>query len=154
MKSFKINDNTEILCNWVKTRAAFKHVAELHVNGRFVMETKICYLNRTWESFEFESVISQLLRKAKIMTEDEQRVVMDRLAGKSTEELNDHFGMIAGIAKLGEILCDTAKEQNDWKSRMIKAGMGEGIMMPDDWDTLSEEDKATRLNNVINELQK
>jgi len=32
---------------------------------------------------------------------------------------------------------------------MIKAGMP-GIDIPEDWDTLSEEEKETRLNYVIN----
>jgi hypothetical protein len=37
---------------------------------------------------------------------------------------------------------------------MIKAGLGEGIMMPEDWDTLSEDEKEKRLDAVIGHLQK
>src|SRR3990167_162423 len=30
---------------------------------------------------------------------------------------------IAMVAKMGEILCDNQKEKNDWKTRMLKAGL-------------------------------
>lgn len=63
------------------------------------------------------------------------------------------FSSIAAICKLGEVLCSGQKETNDWKTRMIKAGLGNrGLEIPDDWDTLSEDEKETRLNNVIKEL--
>jgi hypothetical protein len=155
MKTFTIDENRQIICNSVKTRYGFRHDAELHENGRFVMKAKACYYNRTWESFEYESVISDLLRKAKIMTPEETETVMKRFQKGDMAEMNARFGMIAGIAKLGEILCDTPKEQNDWKSKMLNAGLGNlGLIMPEDWNTLSEEDKATRLNSVIEHLQK
>jgi len=36
---------------------------------------------------------------------------------------------------------------------MIKAGLGSGIQMPDDWEELSEEEKEKRLNKIIKELK-
>lgn len=63
MKAFRINKDTQIICEWVKTRTAFKHIATLLINGREVDSTKICYQNRTWESFEFESVLNKLIEK-------------------------------------------------------------------------------------------
>ena len=60
------------------------------------------------------------------------------------------LGMIAGIAKLGEILCDNQKDKNDWKMRMLKAGLeNQGLMIPDDWGLLSEDEKQRRLNGAI-----
>jgi len=48
----------------------------------------------------------------------------------------------------------TQKESNDWKARMLKAGLeNKGLIMPEDWDTLSENDKEARLNAVINCLK-
>ena len=61
MKTFRINDKLFIVCNYVKTRNGFKHTASLFENGLISSETKVCYLNRTWESFEFETVIEKLL---------------------------------------------------------------------------------------------
>lgn len=54
------------------------------------------------------------------------------------------------VAMLGEIFGTTQKEKNDWKARMLKAGLeNRGLIMPDDWDTLSEDEKTRRLNKVI-----
>ena len=46
------------------------------------------------------------------------------------------------------------KTPNITKERMIKAGLGEGIQMPDDWGTLSEKEKEVRLDKVIKELRR
>ena len=56
------------------------------------------------------------------------------------------------IASLGDMFCDKQKDSNDWKARMLKAGLtNKGLIMPDDWDSLSEDEKEKRLNCVISE---
>jgi hypothetical protein len=58
------------------------------------------------------------------------------------------------VAKMGEIFGQTEKEKNDWKARMLKAGLGgKGLEMPDDWDTLTEKEKKRRLDMVIKMTQ-
>ena len=52
-------------------------------------------------------------------------------------------------AQIGEIFGQNKKEKNDWKARMLKAGLGEGLDMPEDWNSLSEEEKERRLNKMI-----
>ena len=47
----------EAFCYSGNTRNGFKHECEIAVNGRVVAKTKICYLNRTWEQYEYQSVI-------------------------------------------------------------------------------------------------
>jgi len=43
--------------------------------------------------------------------------------------------------------------ENNWKARMLKAGLSnQGLIIPEDWDTLSEDDKEARLNKVITQL--
>lgn len=152
MKVFKVNKEIEIICDWKKTRNGFKHEARLMVNGWERERAKICYYNRTWESFEYESVLEDLLRKTELVTKRQKTIFLKRERGEYKKAVDEKFRMIAGIAKLGNILCDNQKDQNDWKTRMLKAGMGEGLMMPDDWGTLSEDEKETRLNNVINQM--
>lgn len=61
MKIFNLDNDYKIICNWVDTRSGFKHTAILYKNGLLVFETKICYLNRTWESFEYESVLKKVI---------------------------------------------------------------------------------------------
>jgi hypothetical protein len=57
MKMFTLDNVFTIVCNFKNTRSGFKHVATILKNGWEVFETKICYLNRTWEVFEYESVL-------------------------------------------------------------------------------------------------
>jgi len=153
-KTFKIDAHLKIECDWVKTRYGFRHDARLYRDGWLIEKAKACYYNRTWESFEYESVIRDLLTKSKIMSATRIKNFLNKLSGVNKKEVDKKFGMISAIASLGNILCDTQKDKNDWKSRMIKAGLGEGIMMPEDWDTLSEDDKEKRLDAVIGHLQK
>lgn len=63
MKIFKLDDTYQIVCQSLNTRNGFKHVATLLRNNYNVDETKICYINRTWERFQYESVIKKLLEK-------------------------------------------------------------------------------------------
>ncbi len=57
------------------------------------------------------------------------------------------------VAAFGDILCSGQKEKNDWKTRMLKAGLsGKGLSMPADWDQLSEDEKEKRLNKAVGVL--
>ena len=63
MQIFKLDENYTVVCETKDTRNGFKHEATLLRNNYSVCETKICYLNRTWERFTYESVINKLLEK-------------------------------------------------------------------------------------------
>jgi len=63
MESFKLLDEYEAVCEFQSTRSGFRHVAVLLHNGSEVCRAKCCYLNRTWEAFEFESVLHTLIKK-------------------------------------------------------------------------------------------
>lgn len=66
MKIFNYTLNNEvytIICERKKTRNGFKHEATLLHNNTTLDSTKICYLNRTWERYEFESVINKILER-------------------------------------------------------------------------------------------
>jgi hypothetical protein len=153
MTAFKINERYTIVCEWKKTRNAFKHTATLIDNGNEIEKVKICYQNRTWESFEFESVICKLLEKTNILTGEEIKEFIKLLSEKDTEAVNALFGAIGMVAKLGEVFTKTKAEANDWKKRMIQAGLGaSGLTMPEDWDSLTEDVKEIRLNGIINML--
>ena len=64
------------------------------------------------------------------------------------------FNTVSMVAKMGDVFCNDTKSKNDWKTRMLKAGLeNKGLIMPEDWDTLTEEQKETRLNGVIGVLE-
>jgi hypothetical protein len=53
------------------------------------------------------------------------------------------------VALFGDLLCDSQKDKNNWKKRMLNTV--EGIEFPDDWDELPEDEKQERLDKAINE---
>ena len=62
MKIFKLGKEFEAVCESESTRYGFRHIATLIQNGHDTgKKAKCCYYNRTWESFEFETVLKQLI---------------------------------------------------------------------------------------------
>jgi len=61
--------------------------------------------------------------------------------------MSDILKTASMVAMFGELLCDSPKEKNDWKKKMLNAtGM---LDFPEDWDDLSEDEKQSRLDKVI-----
>jgi hypothetical protein len=50
-----------VVCNSQATRYGFKHIAVLYKNGFEIAKTKVCYYNKTWECYEFESVLLRII---------------------------------------------------------------------------------------------
>jgi hypothetical protein len=70
---FKVKDGVDIVCDWVNTRYGFRHDARLFVNGReYGTKSKACYYNRTWERFEFETVVLNLIQNTDYLTSEEK----------------------------------------------------------------------------------
>ena len=61
MKIFELGNKYQAVCVFEGTRSGFRHVATLLKNGSEIAKTKICYYNRTWEAYEFESVLLKLI---------------------------------------------------------------------------------------------
>lgn len=147
MKIFKINKRIEIVCTAENTRNGFRHLATLLVDGIESTKSKCTYLNRTWERYEFQSVLSEVIRKSDLSEKD------NKLCNKFIEnykETDNTMAMTTRIASLGNIFCNTKEEKNNWKKRMLKAGLeNRGLSFPDDWDELSEDEKETRLDKSM-----
>jgi hypothetical protein len=69
---FKVNETIEIVCDWVNTRYGFRHDARLFVNGYEREKAKCCYYNRTWEPWEFHSVLTKLIDQTDQLTQEEK----------------------------------------------------------------------------------
>jgi len=63
MKTFKISKTIEIECESKSSKMGFNHIARLKINGLEIRKDIIKYYNRTWEKFEYESVIVSVLAK-------------------------------------------------------------------------------------------
>lgn len=149
MKVFRLNKEFSISCFFKKTRGGFKHVAILLENGHDVLETKCCYLNRTWESYEYQSVahkaIDMYFKDKKLATR--YKKAMDK---RERGEFDKRYKPVKMVAALGDILCNTTEEKANWKKRMI--GTIPGIEFPDDFDNLPAEEKERRLNKALEVL--
>lgn len=74
---FQVTPDLTISCTCEDTRTAFRHVAKIIRDGWMTGDkpVKICYLNRTWESFEFESVLEKLANSKNSLTEAERTAI-------------------------------------------------------------------------------
>jgi hypothetical protein len=63
MKVINISKDLNLVLETKRTKEGFKHVAILTDNFNEPIKASINYVNRTWESFEYESVIMKLLEK-------------------------------------------------------------------------------------------
>lgn len=140
MKTFKLSKVYTVICETKNTRNGFKHIAILCKNNNSVYETKICYLNRTWESFEYKSVLDKII-KAYF---DEKQAKKYIKAIKEPE--NEQFKAVSMVCAVGNILCNTQEEKNKWDKRML--GTIEGIDFPEDFNSLSEKEKKRRLEGA------
>lgn len=145
-KTFTLDSDITISCGYQKTSYGFRHLATIRRNWQEIGSAKVCYYNRTWERFEYQTVAKKALHNA--FPGHIAETYCDALDGKKQDD--GGLGIIAGIAKLGAIFCNNEKDTNDWKLRMLKAGLeGRGLDMPDDFDSLPEAEKTRRLDGAI-----
>ena len=62
MRIFK-KDGYDFVCNSEGTRYGFRHLCTVFKDGYEIAKTKCCYYNRTWERFQFESVLNSACKK-------------------------------------------------------------------------------------------
>jgi len=150
-RSFNLSDRITIVANASKTRNGFKHTATLYIDGVEVDSAKVNYLNRTWESYEFQTVMQKLVDSTNAISDEEKSKAKSFLNKDQTDRTQ--FETIGRIAKLGDIFATTPEQKNKWKARMLKAGLeSKGLEFPEDWESLPEQEKETRMNKVIEAL--
>ena len=74
-----------------------------------------------------------------------------RAAGRKLPAESDPFGALKGIMAMGAIMASTPEEKNDFDKRML--GTLPGASFPEDWDTLTEEEKTRRLTGAKEALK-
>ena len=86
----------------------------------------------------------------------ENKGAASQVANGKAEDPMAGIRSVGMVAAMGEIFhAGDQKAINDWKVRMLKAGLeNKGLIMPDDWDQLSEEEKDRRLSGAIDNLIK
>ena len=56
--------NIEFINTAKSTKKGFYHKTELYIDSEFILECKCNYLNRTWESYPYQSVMKEALYNA------------------------------------------------------------------------------------------
>jgi ubiquinone/menaquinone biosynthesis C-methylase UbiE len=75
MKVIEIGKRQYLVLESIKTRSGFKHLATLTDNFHEEQKASINYINRTWESFTFESVIKKVMEKAYVSKERQEEII-------------------------------------------------------------------------------
>lgn len=67
----------------------------------------------------------------------------------------DDLKTISMVASLGNIFGDTQKQKNKFKAGILKAGLeNKGLIIPENWDGIGEDEKEKRLDGAIAQLSK
>lgn len=126
------------------TNYGFRHLAEYSgPEGR--ANAKCLYYNRTWETYEYQSVIHAVIDAAGVEDPEALKKVIDEAQLK---KVNDSFGMLSAIMGVADVLSDKPEETADFKLRMLKAQFGDALIVPEDWDQLTPEVKNDRLDKI------
>jgi len=152
---FKISEKIKIIGKTQNTRNGFRHLVEFYNNGRLVESRSVSYLNRTWESYNYESAINRLLEKMlknRDLTTQEAQYYKNACKDISRGAFKSRMETVSSVASLGNIFGKTKKEKNDWKKRMIATQ--NGISFPKDFDSLPEDERERRLDGVIAQMKK
>lgn len=153
-QTFKITKELTAYAWTENTRYGFRHLITLNRNYQEIAKNKACYYNRTWERYEYESVLKGLAGN-KSLSKKEKTAFLRKIDNQFRQDdpALKNLKTISGIMALGDIFGQNQTEKNDWKSRMLKAGLeNKGLIMPDDWDTVDEDTKQKRLDGVIDIL--
>lgn len=146
-KTFELAPHRIVVCESQGTRYGFRHLASVFDNGREVGRAKACYYNRTWEAFEFQSVLHEAIDKA--FDKKTAKRYKNKVDGK--KRVDPQLKAVAGICALGEILCKKPEERNSFKKRIL--GTIPGIDFPEDFNSLPETEKQRRLDGAVNLLK-
>ena len=152
-KRFDITRKVHVKCWTENTSYGFRHLAELNDNYYVEERAKATYYNRTWESYDYESVLKNLLeRTIKSNTLSGYAIKKFKQMVKNPDRVKEGLKplkSVAMIARLGDLFADNTKDKNSWKKRMLKAGLGNSMDIPEGFDDLSEEEQERRLNGAI-----
>ena len=163
MTTFRITNTITIEARYFDGSRNWGHVAKLYIDEQEVVTDRIIYYNRTWESYQFQSILFSIIGKAakkKLLTKRQQGICNKAIKlehfkkhEKEMVKVNKTFAQVGMVAALGNVFVQTQKARNDWKLKMITAGLGgKGLRIPDDWGSLDEDTKEIRLDATIKEL--
>ena len=102
--------------------------------------------------------IKEFLKQKGFKAETKEQILKDYGKEEKEETSNkqesSHLKTVYATAKMGDIMYQNQKERNDYKYRILKAGLGNrGLFFPDNWNELSENEKEKRLNLALEQIK-
>jgi hypothetical protein len=149
MEYYKINEDLTIRAESYSNGHNWGHKAYAIYQGREVASAKCVYYNRTWESYKYQSVMQKLVNvmdECKTIPLKDRRMAWIFLKTGDGRELKA-LGMMGNLAKLAGIIGG-----NESKARVLASIPG--VTLPENFESLPEEEKGRRLNGVINIITK
>ena len=147
---FKVGKNIRIVCDTKSTRSGFNHFATLYIDGVERGEAKVHYINRTWESFDYETVINKLLDESSL-TDAWKKRVKESVRKQALGEVEEKFKGMGALMALGQVMGSDKKQQNVLRTKAARAA---GLDVPEDFESLPEEEQERRLNKVQDFMRK
>ena len=148
MKIFKINEDLSVVCEFQKTRTAFRHVANIIHNGHDVYKTKVVYSNRTWESYEFQTVLSKAIFG--YFPKADASIIFEAMDNAERNHTDTTFDSLKAVCAFGTLLAKSPEEKAAWNKRMLSTVPG--IDIPENFDSLPVEERNRRLDNALEVL--
>ena len=86
----------EFINNYGSTRSGFFHKSKLYYNSELLSEARASYLNRTWESYPYQSVMKQAVRNAidNEIAEEKTKRQIKRLTKSLKEQIETESELI------------------------------------------------------------
>ena len=155
MKTYSFGEGYQVNCRSEKTRYGFRHLCELTQNYNVLAKTKACYYNRTWEAYEFQSVIHQAIQAAfdnRTRAQQKKGQEINPLVKQYCDEIDarargieaKRFDPVKMVCAFGALLTSNPEERANWDKRMLSTIPG--IDFPADFDQLPAEEKQRRLD--------
>jgi len=72
MREFKLNRDIKVYCENYQTSCTWGHKGFIEVKGIETNKAKIRYINRTWEKFEYQSLIYELVNNCNVITDKQK----------------------------------------------------------------------------------
>ena len=148
---FQITPSISVSCQSENTSYGFRHLATVFKDGHQVGFAKASYYNRTWESYEFETVMWKAIDNSSLSPK-EKEYAKRWTKGDRTDWTS--FNQTYGLALMGEVMGTDQKQKNEMKTKALQMGLGnQGLDFPSDWNTLPEGTKTARLDAVLGVLK-
>lgn len=138
----------KMVARYGDSRDGFNHFATLYnKEGGILGEAKIHYINRTWESYDYQSVLRRLLNdKSGRWLSDKEKEATNQFLNSDLTDWSG-FKSIAAFGALAEVLGTGLKQKNELKMKAVKSL--KGLEVPEEWENLPEAEKAKRLDKTL-----